>query len=345
MARAHWIDFEELKRSLDFLKILAFYGVSVKQKGDQATGFCPLPDHESERQTPSFSANLPRKIWQCFGCGSRGNILDFAVRMEGKSPDVPTDVRQVALKLKAQFANTGSRVEITVRPRGERKSRAEVFAKPLKPVLVNAPLDFELKGLQPDHPYLASRGFTLQTIAHFGLGYCDRGLMTGRVAVPLHNQNGALIGYAGRVVDDSAVSPDCPKYLLPGKRERDGVTLEFRKSLVVYNAHRVVRPANRLVVLEGFPSVWWLTQLGVTDVVALMGASCSPEQAAILSWLTSPNGHIVVLPDGDDAGRRCAQNVFETVGLERPVRWLKLPKDVQPTEFDAVKLRQLIDVQ
>jgi hypothetical protein len=39
------------------------------------------------------------------------------------------------------------------------------------PIVVNAPLDFELKGLDADHQYLRNRGFTSETIRYFGLGY------------------------------------------------------------------------------------------------------------------------------------------------------------------------------
>jgi len=45
------------------------------------------------------------------------------------------------------------------------------------PVVVNAPLDFELKGLNREHPYLFNRGFSKETIEHFGLGFCSRGYL------------------------------------------------------------------------------------------------------------------------------------------------------------------------
>jgi len=59
--------------------------------------------------------------------------------------------------------------------------------------IVNPPLDFELKGLDAEHPYLTCRGFAPETIGHFGLGVCLRGLLKGRVAVPLHDNAGRLI--------------------------------------------------------------------------------------------------------------------------------------------------------
>jgi hypothetical protein len=64
-------------------------------------------------------------------------------------------------------------------------------------------------------------------------------MMKDRIATPLHNAQGRLIGYAGRLVDDEAICDNTPKYLFPGSRERDGKQYEFHKSLVVYNLYRL----------------------------------------------------------------------------------------------------------
>src|SRR6185437_11124162 len=76
--------------------------------------------------------------------------------------------------------------------------------------IVNAPLDFELKGLDATHPYLLGRGFTPETIQRFGIGYCSRGLLRTRIAIPLHDAGGTLVGYGGRVVDDTTISEGNP---------------------------------------------------------------------------------------------------------------------------------------
>ena len=173
-----------------------------------------------------------------------------------------------------------------------------------RPALVNVPLDFELRGLDPDHPYLKGRGLTPETIAYFGLGYCSRGLMQGRIAIPLHDRRGRLVGYAGRLVDDDQVDAEHPKYLFPGPRQRGGRSLEFRKSLLLYHGFQVPQPASDLVVVEGFASVWWLWQAGVASVVGLMGSDCSCRQLALILRATRPGSRVWLLPDGDQAGRR-----------------------------------------
>src|SRR5947209_14225910 len=94
-----WINFKELREKLDFERILRHYKVEVKRKGIQHQGFCPLPNHNGKRNSPSFSANLERGIFQCFGCGAKGNLLEFAAMMENVDPRDGTAFRPLALGL------------------------------------------------------------------------------------------------------------------------------------------------------------------------------------------------------------------------------------------------------
>src|SRR5690606_34121518 len=79
--------------------------------------------------------------------------------------------------------------------------------------IVNQPLDFELQGLDPAHPWLAGRGFTATTATHFGVGFCERGSLAGRIAIPLRDAEGKLVGYAGRATDDATATEGNPRYL------------------------------------------------------------------------------------------------------------------------------------
>src|ERR1700709_587006 len=99
----NWIDFKALRASLDFEQVLRHYGVEVKRKGNQHHGFCSLPNHNGKKNSPSFSANLEKGIFQCFGCQAKGNVLDFAVLMDGGSKEIMDDVRKTALSLQERF--------------------------------------------------------------------------------------------------------------------------------------------------------------------------------------------------------------------------------------------------
>ena len=193
-----WIDFKELRAKLDFEEVLKSYGVEIKRKGEQHMGFCPLPGHQGNRNSVSFSANLKRGIFHCFGCQAKGNVLDFAVLMSGEPVDDGRALKKVAVALRAKFFPESAKEN----GRGKPGRKSEAKSHPELPLTVNPPLDFELQGLDAGHPYMLGRGFVSKTIEHFGLGYCSRGSLAGRIAIPLHDADGNLIGYAGRVVDD-----------------------------------------------------------------------------------------------------------------------------------------------
>ncbi len=335
---ATWIDFKQLRQNLSFEAVLRHYGVELKIKGRQHHGFCPLPNHKGKKNSPSFSANLEKGIFQCFGCGAKGNLLEFAALMDGVDPSNGTELHKVALKLQERFCPA------TANGKQEPAPTKPAEAKPAEdlPVIVNAPLDFELKGLDPAHPYLGGRGFSPETIAHFGLGFCSRGMLKDRVAIPLHDHEGRLIGYAGRVVDDGAIGEENPRYRFPGARKRDGKIFEFRKTLFLYNGFRMAGPLDDLIVVEGFPSVWWLHQNGLPHVVATMGVDCSERQAELAVGLVKQSGRIWFMPDGDEAGVRFVQSFLPKVCPHRFVRWVKLKQGRQPTDQTGDELRKLL---
>ena len=336
-----WIDFKALRAALDFAQVLEHYGVEVKRKGEQHMGYCPLPNHNGKRNSPSFSANLERGIFQCFGCGAKGNILDFAALMEKSDPKDGAALLAGARKLQDRFCpELGEHSPESKNPAKEKSApRPKAEPKDERLVVINQPLDFELKGLDAEHPYLLGRGFTPETIRQFGLGYCGRGLLKTRVAIPLHDANGKLVGYAGRVVDDSTITEDNPRYRFPGKREKDGTVFEFRKTLFLYSGFRIKAPVDDLIVVEGFTSVWWLNQNALPSVVATMGADCSEKQAELIVSLIKPNGHVWIAPDGDKAGERHAQTLLTLISPHRFVRWVKIDADKQPTDLSKEEMK------
>lgn len=334
-----WIDFKELRRQLDFAAVLRHYGVELKIKGTQHHGYCPLPNHQGKKNSPSFSAHLEKGIFQCFGCGAKGNLLEFAALMENIDPANGTELHKVAVKLQRQFGLTPATAE---HPSARQKKK-----EPEKdlPVIINTPLDFELKRLDQMHPYLRARGFSPETVAYFGVGFCSRGLLKDRIAIPLHDHEGNLVGYAGRVIDDSMVNEDNPRYRFPGTREREGMLYEFRKTLFLYNGWRMKSPLDDLIVVEGFTSVWWLHQNSLPHVVGTMGADCSERQAELIVSLVKPSGRAWIVPDGDAAGERFAESLLRQVSPHRFVRWVKLAADKQPTEFNREELSRLLTTE
>lgn len=164
----------------------------------------------------------------------------------------------------------------------------------------NPPLKFRLEKLQSDHPYLIERGLTPETLAEFGVGFCPKGMMANRIAIPIHNSDGQIVAYAGRWPGDPPEGT--PKYKLPPG---------FRKSLELFNLHRARQESSSqpLIVVEGFFDAMRLYQLGHRKVVALMGSSLSPAQEELIQRHTTQNSLILVMLDEDEAGRTARDDI------------------------------------
>ena len=155
----------------------------------------------------------------------------------------------------------------------------------------------------------------------------DRGSLKGRLAIPLHDISGRLVGYAGRILDDDEIRDDNPKYLFPERRERNGAVHEFRKADLVYNRSRIKGPVEELIVVSGFTAVWWLHQSGFPNAVALLGNQCSERQAAIITGLLTSGGRVWIVP-GNTPTTAQAEEVLAVLAAKCSCRWVREFLDV-----------------
>jgi len=371
-----WIDFKELRKQLRFVDLARLYNLELKVKGDRAMALCPLPSHrmreDGSKRTASLSINLSRNLFYRHGCKASGNALDFVVAFQGGNPNRAEDVRTAALQITEQL---GLKMSATPEDREEsggngnrmnhsdqrrhKKHQEQVVSTPAPdgtkrsgtipsalvngkdstnlPTIVNSILDFQLQNLDANHAYLRGRGFTPETIAFFGLGFCNRGLMKDRIAIPIHDEKSRLVGYAGRLIDDSKIDADHPKYRFPGERTTKDARLTFAKSELLYNAHRV-NLTHDLIVVEGFASVWWLTQHGLPNVVAVMGSSVSLTQVQLILDRVENAGRVWIFPDEDPAGESLACDLLYYLSSRRWCHWVRGEAGTQPTDWTGEEL-------
>ena len=119
------------------------------------------------------------------------------------------------------------------------------------------------------------KGFSREAMEELGVGYCRKGIMKERIAIPIHNPKGELVAYAGRLPDDR--TPVGERYKYPET---------FHREWEVYNAHRAVRALKTngfgLILTEDFLDVFRLYEAGYENAVALMGRRVSACQRALL---------------------------------------------------------------
>lgn len=317
MNEQKFIGFDRLKQSVTIEQVLERYALleRLHRSGDSLSGPCPI--HQGHNPT-QFRVSLSKNCWICFGdCNSGGSIVDFVSRMEN------IGIRDAALQLQEWFC-----LEPDDNP--PVKLPAKVIPDT---TATNKPLRFELAGLDTQHPYLQQRGLTTETLAEFGVGVCNQGSLRGWAAIPIHNQHGKLVAYAGRW-------PGTPPGQLPRYRHPKG----FRKSLELFNQHRAMAEdsSEPLVVLEGFFDCMAVWQAGHRRVVALMGSMLSKTQEDRLVEIAGAGGQVLLMFDEDAAGRKGRIDAYRRLIERVSVNIARLKDGQQPDALEPHVLLELI---
>jgi len=299
--------------------------LELAKRGDELVGCCPF--HEDSKA--SFYANTKKNVFQCFGCQASGNILDLVVLFEACS------IKKAA-ELVADWQGIESTYEDGLKGKSKGKRASGQARRAKKPEVAvegekgNAPLKFALQNLDPNHPYLVNRNLSPQTIAHFGLGYCSRGMHKGRIAIPIHSEKGELVAYAGRWAGDQGLPEGEGKYKLPPG---------FSKGQVLFNLNRVEPGAKTVIVVEGYFPVFWLHQCGFPSVVALMGRTLPAKQKELLAKHFKG---VKLFLDGDQPGQEAAIAIAGDLARELWVKIIPCPSTLQPDDLSETDLRSLL---
>lgn len=324
----NWVNFQEIRKRVSIEDVLLkYYRIeNLKRDGHKLTGPCPVHNGDSPR---AFAVDTTQNLWHCFSkCQGGGNQLDLVAKKENIS------IRDAALKLQAFFLKGEVSPE---EPR--RQPQKDSVPVPPPPSLKkneeaeqeNKPLGVKL-ALKSDHPHLLiDRKLSLETIERFGLGYCSRGMLRGMIAIPVHDDEGVLVAYAGRRLKPIDIR-EYGKY-----RYHKG----FKKEAVLYNFHRAkeYQKEHGLILVEGFFSTVKLAEFGFPNVVAPMGCELSDAQAR----LCAEAKEVIILFDGNDAGYTGAAHAKDKLASYVPVRIVKLPVGTEPEDFSAKALRWLIN--
>ena len=335
-----WVSFDEIKKTVTLQMAIEHYGIPLRRtNANTLRGKCPLPAHGSEKSNESFTATLTKGVGGAWACQSHsciksrgrvgGNVLDFVAAMEQCS------VRDAAIKLQLWFLVPAAGE--TPRPVGkEPHAESSAGKEPERqlPALDNGaeesesnkPLTFTLQNIDRTHAYLNKRGLTAETAKTFGVGFfVGKGSMHDRIVIPIHNPEGELVAYAGRSIDGSE-----PRYKFPAG---------FHKSLELFNLHRV-RGEVSIILVEGFFDCMKVTQAGYPSV-ALMGSTMSNAQEELIGKYF---GNVIVMLDGDEAGREAAVGIADR--LQRvvyQVQLVDLPQGVQPDQLSTDEVHRLLD--
>ena len=319
----------EIKNAADIVDIVS-EAVLLKKAGKNHVGLCPF---HSEK-TPSFTVSPDKQIFYCFGCGTGGNVFSFLMKQEGLS--FPETVRVLGKRYGIDIPDRPLSPE-QKRKISERESLFDINRRAME--FYHQALKDSGAG-QVARSYLKKRGISQKTIDDFKLGYAREGwdyllnfflkkrispvlLEKSGLVVPKKNKSGyydrfrnrilfpifdasmQVIGFGGRVLDDSL-----PKYL------NSPETLIYNKRRSLYGIQRAkekCRSAGSVFIVEGYLDVIALHQHGVENSVATLGTALTPDH---VRFLTRFADSMVLVYDSDDAGIRSAKRCIDTFWKE-----------------------------
>ena len=304
------VNFAAIKQAVTLEAVLRHYQVDDLEGGRSGRyrGRCPI--HQGEGRD-AFHVDMRRKIFHCFSCGAGGDVLDLVALLN------QCTLREAALQLQDWLPGAATRRERASRQRVTKENICD-----------NPPLRFTLRGVDGSDAYLAAREIHEGTAARFGVGfYRGPGLMSGRVVIPIHDERGRLVAYAGRAVDGRK-----PRYRFPAG---------FGKSQVLFNFHRAAATrSDTVLVVEGFFDCLRVSQAGFESVVALMGTELYEHPVQLLRGRFR---RVALLLDGDAAGRLGRDRVAARLRDLCEVCVIGLPEGRQPDQLPDSELWQWIE--
>ncbi len=337
---------EELKRTVDIVELISQF-VQLKRGGQNYMGLCPF---HSEKD-PSFTVSQTKQMFHCFGCKKGGDV--FAFWMEYHKVSFPETMKDLAEKynitLPQKQMTSSEKEQMTLKTRIFKIN--EAAATYFHHILTKT--DEGKRGRE----YLAKRSIPKEIISEFRLGYAPEkwdGLTTflkqkkldadtaekagliipnkkgghydrfrGRVIFPIEDLRQQIVGFGGRVLDDSL-----PKYL------NSPETPVFHKGELLFGlpaALKAIRESGRVVIVEGYTDALALNMHEFKEVVATLGTALTDNHIRALKGYAR---EAVVVFDPDSAGKTAAMkslSAFLNEGLASKV--MILPEGDDPDSF------------
>ncbi|MFA6302816.1 MAG: DNA primase [Legionella sp.] len=307
---------DDLLHRTDVVEFIDSY-VPLKKRGNSHIACCPFHNEKS----PSFNVVAKKQFYHCFGCGASGNAISFA--MNYLNLGFIEAVETLATRLGLSVPREGNQ---------DKYNAATDLYKLLSTVSEYYQKQLKTNG-QTAIDYLRGRGVSGEIAKAYHLGFAPDGwhtleqnfprkqhelITTGmliknddgkiydryrnRLMFPIHDRNGRIIGFGGRVLDANQK----PKYLNSPETEL------FHKNRELYGLHQILsqnKTTDSIIVVEGYMDVIALAQNGIPNAVATLGTATSTFHIQLLA---KHSKHLIFCFDGDNAGKQAAWRALES---------------------------------
>jgi DNA primase len=356
MARIKDSSVEAVKAAADFVDVVSAR-TQLRKAGARYTGRCPFHDE----RTPSFSVNAVDKLYYCFGCGAKGDLITFVRETEGLDFAGAIEWLGDRFRVPIEYEESSPAQEAARKRRDRMYALLEQAASFYERTLWES----QAGGMARD--YLKGRGLNEEVCREFRLGLALGGTTLARKALekgftgeelraagltrqrgddyfqrrllfPLADRQGRILGFQARKLHED--DPLKAKYVNTPESEL------FHKGWVVYGldkARAAIAREDRACVVEGNTDVLALHQAGFLPVVASMGTALTEQQLKELGRLTK---RLWLAFDGDAAGESATLRGMDlAVAQGFDVKVVPLTAGVDPADDPASFQRALANAE
>jgi len=336
---------DKIKTKVNIVDVIGEH-VVLRKSGSQHVGLCPF---HTER-TPSFHVSAQKQLFHCHGCKKGGDLIGFVMEISGLT--FPDAVEELADRLGIALPQTSSPHIQDSQEKKKLAYKLNRFAASffhahlgnasdsiqyllLRGITEETARLFYLGSLGPSWDALAShlaiKGAPLELAIELGLirdhrksresHYFD--VFRNRIIFPIVNLQGKIQGFAGRALED-----ENPKYL------NSPESFLFQKSKLAFGLHQAqkhIREKKEIILVEGYFDALIMHQAGFSHTVATCGTALSLDHLRLFKRLANK---IIVLFDGDEAGRQATQRAME-IGLEAGIVIFgaQMPEGLDPDDL------------
>ncbi|MES2985726.1 MAG: DNA primase [Patescibacteria group bacterium] len=346
---------KRIKERVNIIDVIGRY-IKVTKAGINHKACCPFHNEK----TPSFFISEQRQTFTCFGCGEKGDVIEFVQKYEHM--DFRTALRALFDQSGLPESDWDESREKTKEEKDKEDEKKQISkAMSLAVSIYQETLKEDTVPTKKALSYLENRGLSKQMISDWQIGYApemwqfievrvkgqDQGITTrdilnaglikssekqpgqtydffrARITFPIFDINGAPVGISARIVDQGE-----PKYL------NSPDTVLFNKSATLYGLHKAkdgMRKFKYALLVEGQMDLLLCHQEGFDNAVATSGTSLTEQHVRILKRYTN---NLMLVYDADQAGLKATVRAWTLAlaqGLE--VKVAVLPRNEDPASL------------
>ena len=327
----------EVRRRNDIVDVIG-EKIPLEKRGKNYFGVCPFHDDTN----PSMSVSREKQIYTCFSCHATGNVFTFLMNYEHKEfnqvlSELANRVGITLNGFKTKKISTKYDEWYKIYDLANKYYQNNLLTKEgegAREYLKNRSIDdltvkefeigYSLRNRDDLTKLLTAKGHSIDLLNKVGLSNEDHDIYNSRLMFPLHDLNGKVIGFSGRIITSGKQN----KYLNTKETEL------FKKGKLLYHYHiarEEARVKKSVIIMEGFMDIIRASTVGIKNTVATMGTALTRDHIKEIKRLSN---NIILCFDGDEAGVKAtiaSGELFKSEGIE--VKVISLPGEDDPDTY------------